>query len=106
MEKVEMESKEKSQLLYTTIEQSGMFHCPVPLVYRSRMNVVFRIVKNGTPDSELEKLFCKQAEERKMICLAGHRSVGGVRASLYNALTLHSVETLVKFMHSFEKENK
>jgi phosphoserine aminotransferase len=66
------------------------------------MNVVFRIYKNGTPQPELEKRFCEQAEERQMICLAGHRSVGGIRASLYNALPIDSVKTLVHFMKEFQ----
>jgi phosphoserine aminotransferase len=66
------------------------------------MNVVFRIYKDGAPQPELEKQFCKEAEERKMICLAGHRSVGGIRASLYNALPMNSVEALIHFMKEFQ----
>ena len=64
------------------------------------MNVTFRL-----PDEELEKQFITQATEQNMIGLKGHRSVGGIRASIYNAVSLESVQTLVKFMHEFEKAN-
>jgi phosphoserine aminotransferase len=64
------------------------------------MNVTFRL-----PDEELEKKFIKEAAENNLGGLKGHRSVGGCRASVYNATTLEGVETLVDFMKTFEKKN-
>ena len=61
------------------------------------MNVVFRL-----PTEELEKKFVSEAAKRGMVGLAGHRSTGGIRASLYNAVSLESVETLVAFMREFQ----
>jgi phosphoserine aminotransferase len=69
--------------------------------YRSRMNVPFRILKDGTPNLELEKEFLKGAEALGCRSLAGHRSVGGMRASLYNALEMEAVDVLIKFIHNF-----
>ncbi|HMD31863.1 MAG TPA: hypothetical protein VKG84_08120, partial [Candidatus Acidoferrales bacterium] len=65
----------------------------------SRMNVTFRL-----PDEELEKAFVAEAKARGMIELKGHRSVGGIRASLYNAVTLEAVQTLAGFMREFREK--
>ena len=62
------------------------------------MNVVFRL-----PSEELEKRFIAEAAKERMVGLAGHRSTGGIRASIYNAVSLDNVETLVSFMKDFEK---
>jgi phosphoserine aminotransferase len=67
------------------------------------MNLPFRI-RGG--DETLEKEFLKEAEKRQMMQLKGHRSVGGIRASLYNAITLDNVETLGKFMKEFYETHK
>lgn len=99
-------SLKKSQLVYNLIDNSnGFFICPIDKKYRSRMNIVFRVGGNGG-DEAVEKEFLKGAEELKMLQLKGHRSVGGIRASLYNAVTLEDTETLVKYMTQFLKKHK
>ena len=70
------------------------------LCFSSRMNVVFRVVPN-----ELEAAFVKQATTRGLHGLAGHRSVGGIRASLYNVISLENVKSLVDFMKEFREAN-
>lgn len=67
------------------------------------MNIVFRI---GGGDEAIEKEFLKGADELKMLQLKGHRSVGGIRASLYNAVTIEDTETLVNYMTTFFNKNK
>lgn len=97
-------SQKKSQLVYDRIDNSGGFYsCPIEKPYRSRMNVVFRI---GGGDEALEAEFLKGAQELQMTQLKGHRSVGGIRASLYNAVTLEDTETLVKHMDAFLAKHK
>lgn len=94
-------SQKKSQLVYNRIDDSdGFYSCPIEKTSRSRMNVVFR-VGGKTGDESLEKAFLKGAEELKMLQLKGHRSVGGVRASLYNAVTIQDTEALVNYMNEF-----
>lgn len=91
----------KSQRIYGVMKQSaGFYRCPVDEVYRSRMNVPFRIGDGETGDA-LEKEFLRGAEERGMLQLKGHRSVGGIRASLYNAVTVAEAEALAAFMVEF-----
>lgn len=94
----------KSQLVYDLIDHSdGFYNCPVPISLRSRVNIPFRI-RNG--DERLEKLFCDEAKKRYMIQLKGHRSVGGIRASLYNAITVDEVANLARFMKEFLETNQ
>lgn len=94
----------KSQLIYATIDSSnGFYTCPVDVECRSRMNLPFRI---SGGDEALEKEFLQKAEKLGMIQLKGHRSVGGIRASLYNAVTLENTETLNKFMWEFYESKK
>ena len=102
---MEENSRKKSQLIYKTIEESkGFYSCPIDGSYRSRMNVVFRVGgQNG--NEQLEKAFLKGAEERGMVQLKGHRSVGGIRASLYNAVTLEDATTLANYMKEFLASN-
>ncbi|XP_042682831.1 phosphoserine aminotransferase [Centrocercus urophasianus] len=91
----------KSQMIYDIIDRSnGFYVCPVEKKNRSRMNVPFRIgsIKG---DEVLEKKFLEKAVELNMISLKGHRSVGGIRASLYNAVTVEDVQKLATFMRSF-----
>lgn len=96
-------SRKKSQLVYQTIDDSnGFYTCPLERKYSSRMNVVFRL-RDG--DEALEKEFLKGAEARGMLQLKGHRSVGGIRASLYNAVTLQDTETLVNYMKEFQSQH-
>ena len=96
----------KSQIIYKVIANSdGFYYCPVDIEYRSRMNVPFRI--GGADGNEnLEKEFLKGAEAKGMVQLKGHRSVGGIRASLYNAITVEETQTLADYMEEFYKNNK
>nr|AAH05657.1 Psat1 protein [Mus musculus] len=91
----------KSQMIYEIIDNSqGFYVCPVERQNRSRMNIPFRI-GNAKGDEALEKRFLDKAVELNMISLKGHRSVGGIRASLYNAVTTEDVEKLAAFMKNF-----
>ncbi|XP_069043429.1 phosphoserine aminotransferase [Lepisosteus oculatus] len=96
-------SKEKSEMIYDIIDQSnGFYFCPVEVASRSRMNVTFRVgIKDG--DEALEKKFVDEASRLGMISLKGHRSVGGIRASLYNAITVDETKMLANFMKEFMK---
>ncbi|KAJ8963622.1 hypothetical protein NQ314_005522 [Rhamnusium bicolor] len=102
---MQKQSEEKERLLYGTIKQSNSFyHCPIDERVRSRINIPFRVGgKNG--NESLEAKFLEEAEKLKMYQLKGHRSVGGIRASLYNAVTLEDVQSLVKFMIEFQKQH-
>ena len=91
----------KAKLIYDVIDGSGGFYRGHARAdSRSRMNVTFRM-----GSEELEKKFTKQAEAQGMIGLKGHRLVGGLRASLYNALPLDSAATLAQFMLEFQRKN-
>ncbi|KAL7022725.1 hypothetical protein ACKWTF_012361 [Chironomus riparius] len=97
-------AQKKSQLIYGTINKSnGFYTCPVDEQYRSRMNLPFRI---SGGDEALEKEFLQKAEKAGMVQLKGHRSVGGIRASLYNAISFENTETLNKFMNEFYESKK
>ena len=98
---MERRNKEKAAILYDFIDSSELFSCPVAKEDRSIMNVVFM-----TGDAELDKKFIAEAREKGMINLAGHRSLGGMRASIYNAMPKEGVEALVAFMKEFEAANK
>ena len=93
-------NQRKAHKLYTCIDQSQLYKCPVEPHCRSKMNVVFRL-----SSEELEKEFLKDAEARNMHQLKGHRSVGGIRASIYNALPEEDVDALIQFMQDFEKQH-
>lgn len=89
----------KANLLYAAIDASeGFYHCPVAKSDRSRMNVPFTL-----KDTSLEGEFLKQADARGLLQLKGHRSVGGMRASIYNAMPLAGVQALVDFMNEFAR---
>ncbi|XP_010223611.1 PREDICTED: centrosomal protein of 78 kDa isoform X2 [Tinamus guttatus] len=91
----------KSRMIYDIIDKSnGFYVCPVEKKNRSRMNVPFRI-GSVQGDEGLEKKFLEKAMELNMISLKGHRSVGGIRASLYNAVTVEDVQKLATLMRSF-----
>ncbi|KAI5698103.1 hypothetical protein M8J75_001692 [Diaphorina citri] len=99
--KMEQNSLQKSVLLYQEIDNSDKFYeCPVQAGCRSRMNVPF---KCQTP--ELDELFLKEAKAHNMIQLKGHRLVGGIRASIYNAITVDEAVILVKFMKEFRHKH-
>jgi phosphoserine aminotransferase len=92
---------EKAALIYNAIDSSGGFyrgHAQPPS--RSRMNVTFRL-----PSEELEERFVKQAEAQRLIGLKGHRSVGGLRASMYNAFPVEGARALAQFMAEFQRAN-
>jgi phosphoserine aminotransferase len=93
-------NEKKAQLLYDAMDSSGFYKGTARKDSRSIMNVTFRL-----PDEELEKQFVALAQEHKMIGLKGHRSVGGIRASIYNAVSLESVRALTEFMKDFEQKN-
>ena len=93
----------KAKLLYDAIDSSsGYYVCPVEKASRSRMNVVFRVAGG---DEAKEKKFAKEAEASGIVGTPGHRSVGGMRVSLYNAVTLEAVQALVSFMREFHRTN-
>ncbi|MCB1145675.1 MAG: 3-phosphoserine/phosphohydroxythreonine transaminase [Leptospiraceae bacterium] len=92
---------DKAKLLYDTIDGLDFYYCPVK-ANRSLMNVNFRIKDNN---EELEKKFVKEAEAAGLSGLKGHRSVGGLRASIYNAMSQQGVQKLVEFMQNFAKSN-
>ncbi|XP_058062681.1 probable phosphoserine aminotransferase [Anopheles bellator] len=105
VEEMHRKSLTKSQLVYDVIAKSnGFYYCPVEARVRSRMNVPFRIGGAGG-DEELEKLFLKGAEALGMQQLKGHRSVGGIRASLYNAVTVEEATALKQYMQEFLKKH-
>jgi len=95
----EMEKRNiaKAKLLYDVLDQSRFFRNPVEKSDRSRMNVPFTLA-----DAKLDDAFLKGAQERGMVQLKGHRSVGGMRASIYNAMPIEGVQTLVTYMREFE----
>lgn len=97
---IQKRNEAKAKLLYDTIDASSLYSCPVDKDSRSRMNVVFRVAGG---DAETEKRFVAEAGKAGMVGVAGHRSVGGMRVSLYNAVPLDAVEALVTFMRSFER---
>ncbi|MGB9616148.1 MAG: 3-phosphoserine/phosphohydroxythreonine transaminase, partial [Desulfomonilaceae bacterium] len=87
-------------LLYGAIDQSGFYQGTADVDSRSLMNVTFRL-----PNEDLEKKFVAEAQKQGLGGLKGHRSVGGCRASLYNAVGMEAVQALVDFMKEFEKKN-
>ncbi len=91
----------KSSIIYDTIDTSqGFFRSPVDAAYRSKMNITFRL-----PTEDLEKQFLKEATAQGMLGLKGHRSVGGLRASVYNSLPVEDVEALASMMKEFQRVN-
>ncbi len=100
LQAVEKRNQIKSDLVYKVIDESGGFYKGHARSDRSRMNVTFRL-----PNETLEDQFCTEAKKNDMIGLKGHRSVGGMRASLYNALSVEAAEALVKFMKEFQQRN-
>jgi phosphoserine aminotransferase len=99
---IEKRNQAKAKLLYEAIEASGFYTCPVEEESRSKMNVVFRVASG---DAAIEKKFAQEAEAAGMAGTPGHRSVGGMRISLYNAVEVEAVTALVGFMREFERVN-
>ena len=86
----------RSEKLYHFIDASGFYHNPVAAECRSRMNVPFLLA-----DESLNQPFIKEAEAHGLTALAGHRAVGGMRASIYNAMPEEGVDRLIEFMADF-----
>ncbi len=101
LEKMKEINEKKANLLYDFLDNSTLFKATAEKNSRSMMNVCF-----VTGDADLDKKFCKEAEAAGFVNLKGHRSVGGMRASIYNAMPTEGVEKLVEFMAEFEKNNK
>ncbi len=90
----------KAGLLYDYLDQSEFYHSPVAKEDRSRMNIPFTL-----RNAALDEAFLKEAKHHGLTQLKGHRSVGGMRASIYNAMPIEGVKALVAFMREFEKKN-
>ena len=101
VEKMEKINTEKSNLLYDFIDNSGFYKNPVKKSDRSIMNVPFT-----TPNPDLDAACIKGAEAAGLVSLKGHRLVGGLRASIYNAMPIEGVKALVEYLKKFEQENK
>ena len=92
-------NKKKADLLYNYLDSSKLFRATVAKPYRSLMNVCF-----VTGDADLDARFIKEASYQNLVELKGHRSVGGMRASIYNAMPIEGVKKLLDFMGSFEAD--
>ncbi|MBA6412865.1 3-phosphoserine/phosphohydroxythreonine transaminase [Parahaliea sp. F7430] len=93
-------NRRKAEKLYKAIDDSSFYSNPVELASRSLMNVPFTLA-----DDSLDKAFLAESEAAGLLNLKGHRSVGGMRASLYNAVTEEAVDALIAFMQDFERRN-
>jgi len=100
VEAIEVENQQKASALYDYIDQSEFYYNNVAVKNRSTMNVTFKLT-----DDSLDKAFLTQAEAQGLVALKGHRYVGGMRASIYNAMPLEGVLALVEFMKKFASEN-
>ncbi len=101
LEAMKAKNEKKAKILYDYLDQSEMFKGTVVKEDRSLMNVPF-----VTGDKDLDAKFVKEAAEAGFVNIKGHRTVGGMRASIYNAMPIEGVEKLVEFMKKFEAENK
>jgi len=100
LEAMEARNRAKAETLYGYLDSTDFYSSPVAPPDRSLMNVPFKL-----RDPSLDAAFLKGAEARRMIQLKGHRSVGGMRASIYNAMPIEGVRTLVAYMQEFEAEH-
>nr|WP_239534509.1 3-phosphoserine/phosphohydroxythreonine transaminase [Priestia taiwanensis] len=101
VQEIEKQNHEKAKLLYGFIDESALFSSPVAVKDRSLMNIPFT-----TPSDELNNQFLKEAKVNGLESLKGHRSVGGMRASIYNAMPIEGVQALVDIMKKFEYNNR
>jgi phosphoserine aminotransferase len=99
---IEKHNEAKAKLLYGAIDSGSYYRCPIEKNSRSKMNVVFRVAGG---DETVESKFAKEAQAGGLVGVKGHRSVGGMRISLYNAVGIEAVEALVSFMREFERKN-
>ena len=93
-------NKKKSKYLYDYIDEDDFYTNDIEIKNRSRMNIPFKLAND-----DLTKIFVEKAEQDGLYALKGHRLVGGLRASLYNAMPFDGVECLVEFMKDFKKYN-
>ena len=100
--RIEKRNEAKAKLLYDQIDASDCYTCPVEKASRSRTNVVFRVAGGN---EAIEKQFAQDAAATGIVGTTGHRCVGGMRASLYNAVTIEALEALVGFMREFERKH-
>ncbi len=107
---IEKRNETKAELLYDAIDSSGGYYtCPVEKSSRSNMNVVFRVAAGvdhsavAQGNEAIEKKFAEEAAAAGIVGITGHRSVGGMRVSLYNAITLEAVEALISFLREFQR---
>ncbi|MBW1691447.1 MAG: 3-phosphoserine/phosphohydroxythreonine transaminase [Deltaproteobacteria bacterium] len=98
LEEIERRNRQKASLIYELIDNSEIYHGIAEPASRSLMNITFRL-----PDPKSEQRFLAEAQNNGFIGLKGHRAIGGCRASIYNAVTIDSVKSLVAFMEEFEK---
>lgn len=101
LEAMQKKNEEKANLLYDYLDTTDFYQTHSDKDNRSLMNVTFTC-----PTKDLDAQFVKESIAAGMSNLKGHRSVGGIRASIYNAMSLEGVEALLEFMKKFEKENK
>jgi len=98
-------NREKAKLFYDYLDASDLFYSPVQKEYRSLMNIPFiSTEQDEAKKKELETRFVKEAAAVGLVNLAGHRLVGGMRASIYNAMSIDGVKALINFMEKFEKK--
>ena len=97
---MESQNQDKAKVLYDQLDSSEFFSGHAQAGHRSPMNVTFRL-----PNPDLETQFTTEATAQGLVELKGHRSVGGIRASIYNAFPKEGVEALVSFMKEFERTN-
>ncbi|MGE4110692.1 MAG: 3-phosphoserine/phosphohydroxythreonine transaminase [Burkholderiales bacterium] len=100
LQKMEQVNRAKAALLYDYLDQTEFYHTPVARDDRSLMNIPFTL-----RNADLDKAFLKETEAAGLTQLKGHRSVGGMRASIYNAMPIEGVRSLVQFMREFERKN-
>ena len=101
LEAMEKHNREKAGLLYEAIDADDFYRCPVNEADRSLMNPVFRL-----PSEELEKKMVADAKDAGFVGIKGHRSVGGIRVSIYNAQTVEGVAKFTEFMKDFAAKNR
>ncbi|QTS83870.1 3-phosphoserine/phosphohydroxythreonine transaminase [Coxiella endosymbiont of Amblyomma nuttalli] len=99
IEVIEKQNKRKADKLYAAIDKSDFYHNTIDPRYRSRMNIIFTLV-----DENLNELFLKEAAKHGLVNLKGHRLLGGMRASIYNAMPEKGIDALTAFMRKFEKQ--
>ena len=93
-------NREKAALLYDAIDASTFYANPVDRAARSLMNVVFTLA-----DPALESIFLQESQQAGLLALKGHKALGGMRASIYNAMPVEGVQALVAFMREFERRH-